>query len=201
MKHENQRSIVIDRGEGDMKRARVHQFAILALLVAVWAVPAWADGFSVELLAGRYSSGEEVMSNQAFLGARGGFEISEAIGIEAAVSLAQDTESLGALGNLDLSLTLADLSVKWHPLARRKHDFFVYGGPGWAFADVDGFVNGSADTLTAHVGLGVNVQISDRLYLRPDIKVRWFEDGGDVSTDTTIGIGYKIGRRGPRSSS
>lgn len=82
--------------------------------------------------------------------------------------------------NLRFNLGLADLSFQWYP---GGSNFYVFAGPGWARIDLEVDVPGSnndieesEDVWTANAGLGYQWKIGDSFFIRPEGKVRYFDD-------------------------
>ena len=57
-----------------------------------------------------------------------------------------------------------------------------------------GFGLSVEDDLTGHLGLGVNIRLSERMYLRPDLRIRWLGSLEDSNADaeTSLGLGWRF---------
>jgi len=84
---------------------------------------------------------------------------------------------------------LPDLSVKLSLRPNRRNDVYLVGGPGLlAINDFD-------DTVWMfHAGLGAQISLGKKLYLRPEVRGRWFVDGPDAVTvaDVSVGLGWRF---------
>ena len=45
-------------------------------------------------------------------------------------------------------------------------------------------------------GLGFTVNVNERMYLRPEVRGRYIDEGSDVDFETTLSIGFAFGGRG-----
>jgi opacity protein-like surface antigen len=82
--------------------------------------------------------------------------------------------------NLRYDLGLADLSFQWYP---GGSNFYVFAGPGWARIDLEIDVPGnnndierSDDVFTVNAGLGYQWKFGNSFFIRPEGKVRWFDE-------------------------
>jgi hypothetical protein len=91
---------------------------------------------------------------------------------------------------IDVELTLVDLSFQWFTNPGSGTEFFLFAGPGWAYVDAAGF---NDDSLTVHGGLGVKIPLGEKVYLRPDARVRWFDNGGDTDVEASLAQGFELG--------
>lgn len=97
----------------------------------------------------------------------------------------------GSLSRVAVSIDifLADFSAKYYLRDRAKTDVYVIGGPGAIWADA--FDNTEA---TVHLGVGMEVNLSKRLYFRPELRGRWLVDAFDATTigDLSLGLGWRL---------
>lgn len=92
-----------------------------------------------------------------------------------------------AAGSLDIFLI--DFSAKYYLRDRRRTDVYLVGGPGAIF---EGAFEGTEALV--HFGIGLEVDLTRRLYLRPELRGRWFvEDVGRVNIgDLVLGLGWRL---------
>jgi hypothetical protein len=48
-------------------------------------------------------------------------------------------------------------------------------------------------SLTVHAGASLEVGLSKGIYLRPDVRARYFEKGQNVDLEASLAIGFRIG--------
>jgi hypothetical protein len=102
-----------------------------------------------------------------------------------------------------------DLSIRYTFLRTRRLDFFVLGGPGYSWHDAsfatvltdpDGFPavltrEAREDSATVHLGFGLEIDLTDRLYLRPEVRHRWLLASSffdDEDTDLGVSLGWRF---------
>lgn len=167
-------------------------FALVVLLTSVGSGRAVAQG-SFELYLGSYfPEGEEVDEDLTY-GIRAGSRFSDRFGLQGTLGR-YETE----IDFIDLETTFADLSLVWFTNPGHRAEFSIYGGPGWAFlkAEADSLEASDGDSLTAHFGAGLNIPLSDRFFLRPEVRARWFEEGGnEIDVEATLACGIKFLRK------
>lgn len=97
----------------------------------------------------------------------------------------------GSLSRLavGIDIFLADFSTKYYLRDRGRTDVYAVGGLGAIWAD--DFVN---TETTLHLGIGLEVDLTKRLYFRPEIRSRWFARAidGTVIGDLSLGLGWRI---------
>lgn len=186
-----------------MQKKTSHSVLILVLLAGCWlSQPASAQqGVTLEFLAGQYFPSDDAIGDDVVYGVRGGYRFSEHLGLDASLSLFRPSEIDSGFGKIDLNMAFTDVSLKWYPKPGHRAEVFFYGGPGWAFFDLQEPFPASADSFTLHSGVGVDVKVNDRFYIRPDIRGRWIEDSSDVDFEVSVGFGFRVGGgwRGPNS--
>ncbi len=114
---------------------------------------------------------------------------------------------------VDVELIFLDLSAAWHHDAGKHGQIALFFGPGYLFANADLNVNlggfggfgglgevddsqlsssASEDSFTFHLGAAYKARISERLYLRPDIRGRWIEAGGGdgLDVEASLALGF-----------
>jgi hypothetical protein len=157
----------------------------------------------LELFAG-YFFPEELDEDLAF-GLRFGQVGYGAWGWLAAASWFDVADSQGFAGeDVDADIVHVDLSAVYHP--RTLPGLALFFGPGWASGNVD--VPGSTedlsdDAFTVHAGVGYEFDATDRFYLKPDLRARWYElegwgtEGGrenQVTYEVALALGWRFGR-------
>lgn len=136
-------------------------------------------GFSLGL-SGVYltaHSGGDTASEEG-LGLRGAYRFTDVWAMEGALSRFTGDGEEGWFG---------DVSAKAYFL--RSNRFELYGLAGAGLLRVLG---GEEETL--HLGLGAEIPLGDRAYLRPDVRGRWLtQDIGAVTfVDYSLGVGWRF---------
>lgn len=144
-------------------------------------------GGTFEIVVGGYFPQDDALDNEPIYGLRGGYRYSSKWAFEGS-AVRYSTQPVPAI---DLDLTLVDASVKWYPTGGA---FLVFAGPGWAFAEAKlaGFLSVTDDSFTAHLGLGAEIPLSRRLYLRTDGRARWFETSRDIDLEGSLALGFRF---------
>jgi hypothetical protein len=138
---------------------------------------------SLELFVGEFAPEEDY--GDLTYGVRGGYRISDHFGLEASLGFGELADSV--------DFTLLDLSAKAYlGSSTGKSQFFLFAGPGWAWLDATSL--GKADSFSVHAGVGLDLRLGERLYIRPDARIRWFEDGGGTDLEASLAIGFSFGR-------
>ncbi|MFQ5526388.1 MAG: hypothetical protein ACE5GX_09025 [Thermoanaerobaculia bacterium] len=165
-----------------MKQKSLARLLVLAMATLPIASSALADsqGGSFELYGGLFAPEDE---EETTYGLRAGYRKSESLGFEL------------SLGEVDLpfefELRLVDLSIQRFLSPGGESEWVVSVGGGWAFIDAGPL--GNADSASAHLGLGWIANLSDSVYLRTEVRDRWFEDGGDTELEATLALGFVFG--------
>lgn len=181
-----------------------HPAALLAAFLLLTAALAAEGGeASVEILAGSHTSTLGPTANNLTLGVRGGYRFSDRWALEGTLSRVDlaDVRVPWARFHLAADATYFDVSAKWFITPRKKHQFYLYGGPGVSFYDLeinDVNVLSVDDSFAWHVGTGVSLALNERIFLRPDLRFRWDSRiaAGDADVEFTLGIGWRFGRTG-----
>lgn len=134
---------------------------------------------SVELFASLFFDEDITEDN---LGLRSSYFLSDRFALEGSLSRFD-------VGR-DLELFILDFSAKYYLRPRSRSPLYFVAGPGKTFEDVGDLGDGP---LFLHVGFGAEVSLGRRLYLRPELRLRWIEDdfersGGDLS----LGFGWSF---------
>jgi Outer membrane protein beta-barrel domain len=189
-------------------RRQVSCLAFLALALGLGAAPAraqWHFGVS----GGIYQAQQEEADSTEFLGIRAGYRINSDFRLEAAlngVDIAAtfpEAELPPEPLEFESELYNLDLSLHWFPW----HDLVVIGGLGYSrleasisgtFLEED-FSDSDLSTLfTAHAGVGYEWTLGDHLFVRPELRYRFFFDddlidGDDGFTLIFDASGYEAG--------
>jgi len=174
------------------KRAVVYTILLTAGVVSgSVSAPARAQGY-FGVSAGFYQPEDAAQDRTQNFDIRCGYRIRPPLGFEWSlnrVSLAnvvpfQGNPTVPGIDfdkvNLDVDLYNLDLSVQWFP---RQGNFVVFGGPGISLVDAKlnvTFLGGSGTdpdnttVFTAHAGLAYVWRLNDRLFLRPEARVRHY---------------------------
>ena len=185
----------------------------IASLVTFFPVSAALAGeANFEIAAGAYVSGTTgFVGEEGILGLRGGYRFTERWGLQGSLSRVDLFDAVSPFVDVDGDATFFDVSGMFFITPRRRAELFVYGGVGYARFDVDvapirldlphvgrirlpGFGFTVEDDFTGHLGLGVNIRLSEKMYLRPDIKVRWLGslESGTADAEPSLGLGWRF---------
>jgi hypothetical protein len=157
-------------------------FALLAPSAAAFAQED-PHGFAVELFGGYFAgSSSGITTHDDTLGVRGSYRFGSVWAVEAAVSRVNEST---ALWN-------DELSVKAYLVQRDRFGLFVLAGPGVQRLK---FAGSSSNAKMVHAGIGADIALTEKLYLRPEILDRWpydFLNNKYRTTDYSIGIGWRF---------
>jgi hypothetical protein len=174
---------------------------VTGLVLSGAAAPVRAQGF-FGVSAGLYQPDDNDLDRTEVYGLRGGYRFRPGLGFEASLSRAnlldEQQESFpGFTSDVQADVYNLDLSLQWLP----RDGFVVFGGPGVARLDTKvrvsffGQTASESDTsniLTAHLGVAYEWWLSDRFFLRPEVRVRrYFDDEARASADDTLAVSYK----------
>ncbi len=183
----------------------------LALLaMSLLLAPAAAAQGNFEIFAGAaYSSEPGDYIGTGSVGLRGGYRFTDRWGLQGSLSRVESFDLYVPYVDFGVDATYLDASAVLFVTPRRKAELFFYGGVGVVFIDADAgirfhardfakhhtrvAVSASDEELTAHLGVGVNIKLTQRMYLRPDLRLRWL--GGDndsTESETTLGLGWRF---------
>ncbi len=183
----------------------VRTLGVVSLMVAasIAALPAHAEHekgkAAIEAFASSYQTSGDLDGDLAW-GLRGGHNFSERWGWEVT-----GTTFNNSFNSFDYDFVLADVSFLYAINPEANGVWYVYGGPGYADVDIAGpggapldpmmmptdFINDS--TVTIHAGIGAKADAGST-YIRPDFKLRHFEDCEDDCLHWELGlaIGFKF---------
>lgn len=175
---------------------RRNLFRVLATLLALAALPLSAsqaqerarpvDGrpiFHVELAA-------------STLGAEGtGFD-EQSLSLRGSRSLGRRWAVEGSMLRFrGADIWIADFSAKRYLRDGRRADWYLTFGPS-ALVFIEDVVGGDIEPMV-HLGAGTEVWLRQRLFLRPELRLRKLVESFDATTiyELTLGIGWRIGSR------
>jgi outer membrane protein with beta-barrel domain len=157
------------------------------------APAAHAASGSLEFYGGIYEPSGDALDSENTYGLRGAVGLSDRFALEASAGYFKSE-----VDTVDINLTLLDLSLKTYLNPAGKAKFFLFAGPGWAFVSVN--LNGhhldflDDDSFTAHAGVGAEIPLGEHVYLRPEGRGRWFENGNDdLDYEVTLAVGFHLG--------
>lgn len=148
------------------------------------------SGAYVEAFAGKIFYETDFDLDETTFGARGGYRFGERWGVEGTISR-QDVDDF-----IDFEIYFIDVSLRRSLVQGERTELFFVGGPGLFRADFGSFpFNDTEDELALHAGLGLDIKLGERFYLRPDVRARWV-DGDlfdeDIHTEATFGVGFRF---------
>ena len=168
----------------DISILTVLGLAMMALPIAA-AAQDEPRGPSFELFGGAgalYTSSSGLSLHTEAIGARGGFSLTRVWTVEAALSRTSG----------DPVTWNGEVSAKAYLFQNERVRLFALAGPGIRHEDFSG---GSTDSATVHAAIGVEVALSPKFYLRPELRSRWptaHFDAGHRSEDLTLGFGWRF---------
>jgi hypothetical protein len=111
-------------------------------------------------------------------GARGGFRFTNVWALEGSLSRVKDSD-----------VWFGDLSAKAYFVHSNRFEMYAVASPG-LFR-----VSGESLQLTLHAGIGAEIGLGQRAYLRPEVRGRWLakEINGDSGlVDYSLGFGWRF---------
>jgi hypothetical protein len=123
------------------------------------------------------STGSDPFHTESY-GVRSGFRFNDVWALEGSVSRVKDTDAW-----------FGDLSAKAYFLHLKGFEMYGVASPG-LFR-----VAGEGPRLTLHAGIGAEIALSQRAYLRPEVRGRWLakELNGDSGlVDYSLGLGWRF---------
>jgi hypothetical protein len=169
-----------------MTRRMIHRlstaFAATFFLIAASSASAQSDsrGPFLELFGARVQpTDSDANFHTESYGLRGGYRFTNVWALEG---------SLARL-NEDVDIWFGDLSAKAYAFHSERFEIYALGGAGQYRVESD-----STET-TVHVGIGAEIGLGRRAYVRPEIRGRWFTkelraDEGLV--DYSLGFGWRF---------
>ena len=180
-----------------MKRQALCILAALAILGAAGPQPAQAWDF--ELVAG-YFLPEELDEDLTY-GLGFGGRVNENFGWNVRAMWFDVADSQGFGGrDVDADLFNVDLSFVWYPTGG---GFSTFAGLGWTTADIRDLGPANAkfsdDVFTFNAGVAYEAMLTERMYLKPDFRLRWYElEGGrtdkksQLNYEATVALGWRF---------
>lgn len=136
-------------------------------------------GFSLDLF-GSYLTAEADgdTADEESWGLRGSYRFTNVWALEAALATVREEGEDAYFG---------DVSVKAYLFRSNRFDGYLLGGAGLLK------VNDHEET-TLHAGLGAEIALGERTYLRPEVRARWLEEDVDAVTfmEYSLGIGWRF---------
>jgi len=182
---------------------RAASIAVLLGLATLLLIPACAAAQagtgSLELYAGEYFP-DQALDNSLTYGVRGAYHWTDSLASEVTVGRLSPSLDFAPGAGIDVHITLVDLSTAWTFNPGHRAEVSLFAGPGWSFFDANAHVgnvtvdSASGDSFTLHAGVGLRIHLSDRVYLRPDVRARWFEKADNsVDYEASLGLGFRLG--------
>jgi len=135
-------------------------------------------GFSLDLFGSYFTvTADGDSANDEGYGLRGSYRFTNVWAVEGALArLADDDE-----------VWIGDLSAKAYLVDTSRFELYALAGPGQFKVPGD-------EETTFHVGIGAEIALGDRAYLRPEVRGRWFADDVDLATfvDYSVGFGWRF---------
>ena len=163
---------------------QIHQLSGLfaaALLSLAVVSPASAQSEvrspSFDVFGTRASGGSDSFHTESY-GVRGGFRFSDVWALEGSLSRGNGSNSWDG-----------DAAVKAYFLHASRFEMYAVASPGVIKA------SGENPKLILHAGLGAEIGLTERIYLRPEVRGRWLDNGvtGDNRrVDYSLGLGWRF---------
>lgn len=160
---------------------QITRAAVLMVVLGASAARAQDEsrGFSLDLF-GAYVTAEANgdTADEESWGLRGSYRFTSVWALEAALStLRQEGENL----------YFGDVSVKAYLFQANRFAGYLLGGAGLLKVN-------NVEETTLHAGLGAEIALGERSYLRPEIRGRWLEEDVDIVTfmDYSLGVGVRF---------
>lgn len=160
-----------------------------SLILAAFALPVLSSsavaettdhGPALDVFAGYFDNFG--FGNPKAFGLRGSYRFSSVWAVEATYSKA-DVEG---------QVWFGDASVKAYLVDTSRFSFYALGGPGIFRSRFSGE---SFNDNTVHLGLGAEVELGARAYLRPEVRGRWSTDEINWNArlvEYTLGVGWRF---------
>jgi hypothetical protein len=89
----------------------------------------------------------------------------------------------------EVDIWFGDVSLKAHALRSERFDLYAVAGPGLIQ------VESEDPEATVHLGVGLEIGLSERSYLRPEVRGRWLTDElhfDEGVVDYSVGFGWRF---------
>ncbi|HEV8579300.1 MAG TPA: outer membrane beta-barrel protein [Thermoanaerobaculia bacterium] len=161
--------------------SRTLSFSLLTLIAASSAASAQSGetGASFDLFGAyvRPTDSDADFDTEAY-GARGGYRFTNVWALEGSLSRLSDAD-----------IWFGDASAKAYFIHSQPFEIYAVTGAGLVrFSDTD-------DETTVHFGIGAEIGIGQRGYLRPEVRGRWLADelrADDGIVDYSLGFGWRF---------
>jgi outer membrane beta-barrel protein len=164
--------------------------------------------FGDDVTDSQVSGGTPKLDDGIVGGVRYGYNFTESLGGEVAVGYNRNSITGVAGGDTDVDLWMTDINAVWHFNPRSRFVPYVTSGAGWATAELDRPIQGTAagqpvsieggDGFTLNGGVGAKYFATDRVVVRFDTRYRYLDavvDNHDNSLntfETTLGVGWRF---------
>lgn len=141
-------------------------------------------------------------------GLRYGYNFSEMWGIDISAGWSPNSATNLVGGDIDLDVTLVDVSAIWHFTPQSPVVGYTLAGVGYAFSDLDttfpAIVDGvpiridDDDGFTLNAGIGAKWFVSDTVMIRGEARYRYIDklvdelDDSLNTFDVTLGVGWQF---------
>jgi len=190
--------------------ARRSVVALAAAVLLVTAAPTAHAGLGedvmfFEVYGGIYNPELDVLDSSATYGLRLGSTIGTRLAVSGTLGYFETDGRISApvvTGPIELNAWLADATMAYLFMPdSRFATLALGGGVGWAFADLDGelttdelritFKNFEQNSFTLHLVGVAAFSLSERIYLKPALRWRWYEarDDNEFDLEYTSALG------------
>jgi outer membrane beta-barrel protein len=172
--------------------------------VEAYAGALFGDDLSDLRLSGR----KPKLDDDFAVGLRYGYNFTDTWGLDASVGYSPNKVTGLTGGDVDLNLTTLDIDGVYHFNRFGRVVPYVLAGVGYAFADLDRELTGTAngqpvalsddDSFTLNAGVGAKFYATDHLLFRVEGRYRYLDkivehfDRSLNTFETTLGVGYQF---------
>jgi hypothetical protein len=155
--------------------------AVLILFLGSSAAQAQEEhrGFSLDLFGSYFTAeADGDTANEESWGLRGSYRFTNVWALEAALSTVREDDVNAYFGDVSLKAYLVDTS---------RFEGYLLGGAGSLKVEDE-------EETTLHLGLGAEIFLGERAYLRPEVRGHWFKEDVDAVTflDYSLGVGLRF---------
>ena len=136
-------------------------------------------GFSLDLFGSYFTAeADGDTANEESWGLRGSYRFTNVWALEAALSTVRDD---------GVDAYFGDVSAKAYLVDSSRLEGYLLGGVGSLKVEDE-------EETTLHLGLGAEIRLGERAYLRPEVRGHWLAEHTDVVTfmDYSLGIGLRF---------
>jgi len=140
-------------------------------------------GAFIDVFGARIDTIESSEGYASSYGLRGGYRFNNVWALEGTAEDSLDE---------DFNFWFVDLSAKVYLIDSKRFELYGLAGPGLFRVSAFGESDSQA---TVHAGLGAEIGLTDRLYLRPEVRSRWSTDDlqfNDGLVSYSLGIGWRF---------